>query len=626
VATVCSHCGKELPRGGDARFCTNCGMLVFDHPSESPDAKIVKDDVIPAKNVAPSVSPNVGWREQLADQPSAKPSPPPNPNVTPWLGLPGNDAGNVTPWLGLPEGNAGNVTPWHGISGQDPRDAFPTANTQHGGQEATVPRPEKGEDVRPVREDVPAKDGIPARDQAQPGFYRSTSAPSAPAGGVGEDRSSGPGLGSQEQAPQAPTARPGAARPASNPPSNPGRARRLGAPGRLSRQNVDEQTPAENVAWPDPITHTTVADGKQKNDAPAAQDVFPVLPDTPPVARDINSRVRDDGSAAAYPANPSNKPSANVTPVPEPQIEDFPTSIIASSSIAADQSAWKQNERHDRQPHEDIDQLPTAMLQVREKEQKPVTPGSYPADAQPYIDTSRPGHQRPPVSQPPVAPSNNPAYAPNNAPAVQDTPTVSISGRPFSTQATSAKEPRPLRAPRKSGRSLLFAIAAIIIVVALGIGSWIVLAQPFTVPTATNPIQQASNVPLGVSIAYPAGWGSTQTSTTLTLADSSHTAQMKIAQPDAATATDPAAYLKQEATTLGMTDAKDGSPVSFAGSNWQQTHGDFVVDGAGYTGTIYATTHNNHMYTLIQMAPKVTFQDEESLVFAPSRVSLQFGS
>jgi hypothetical protein len=73
-----------------------------------------------------------------------------------------------------------------------------------------------------------------------------------------------------------------------------------------------------------------------------------------------------------------------------------------------------------------------------------------------------------------------------------------------------------------------------------------------------------------------------------------------------------------------MTDAQAGTNVSFAGNTWQQIHGDFIVSGAVYSGSIYATTHNNHLYTLIQMAPKVTFQDEESLVFAPARTSLHF--
>ncbi len=516
MATVCSHCGKDLPRGGDARFCTNCGMLVSDHPSDSPAAQIAKDDAAPANKMT-SASPNVGWREQLAEQPPVRTPQPQDPNVTPWFGVSGSDAANVTPW--------------HGIQGQDLRNVSPKADTQRDAQETIVTRPEneKGEVAQTVHEDVSG------------------------------------------------TEKPGAARPASNPAGRPGSVRQQGASRRLVRQNMDAQMPVENIAWPKPINHIVATDGKQTN-------------------------------------------ASNIVPVSEPPVEDFPTSIIASSSIAADQSASKQYERHDRQQHEEIDQMPTALIQVRE--QRPATSGSAVANAQRNIDISRPEHQHSFVAPPPVVKGNS-AYVSDNVLSVEDTPTISIAGRKFETQAASATATRSPYAPRKNVRSLLFAVAVIIIVIALGIGSWIIFAQPFAVPVATNPLQTTSNVPLGLTIAYPAGWKSAQTSTSLTLVDSSNTAQMKITQP-ATASTDQASYLKQQAANLGMTDAQAGSAASFAGSSWQQIHGDFTINGAGYVGTIYVTEHNNHMYTLMQMAPKVTFQDEESLVFAPSRASLKF--
>jgi hypothetical protein len=241
----------------------------------------------------------------------------------------------------------------------------------------------------------------------------------------------------------------------------------------------------------------------------------------------------------------------------EPQIEDFPTSIISSSSIVADQAA---SQRQERQSYEEIEQAPTASIQIQQG-------------------------QKPQIQQ--------------------------------------GRMPQVQGGQQKNGRSLLFAIAAIIIIIALGIGTWLILAQPFAISADTNPLQTTRNASLGLTIAYPAGWKSTQTTTSLMLADSSNTDQMEIAQP-ATTTTDQTSYLKQQAAKLGMADAKVGSAVSFAGSSWQQTHGDFIINGAGYIGTIYVTEHNNHLYTLTQIAPKVTFQDEESVVFAPARTSLQF--
>lgn len=308
MATVCSFCGQELPRGGEARFCTHCGTPVPRSSSASPDAQVAKNDIPVTNNNQSLRNPNPGWHEQLAEQPSARSVQPQDPNVTPWLGLPGgSDAGNVTPWLGLP----------------------------------SAPEPAR----------------------------------------------------------------------------------------------------------------------------------------------------------------------------------------------------------------------------------------------------------------------------------------VTLDGRRFGTQAAGVQS--PLRAPRKQKRSWLVGSIAAVVLLILAIGCWIILAQPFTVSADTNPSQTSSSAPLGLTITYPASWTVTQTATTLTLADSSDTAQMKIVQSANAN-TDQAGYLYQQATKLGMTDAKAGATISFAGSSWQQTHGDFVIDGAGYIGTIYVTTHNNHLYTLTQIAPKVTFQDEESLIFAPARASLTF--
>ncbi len=65
MATVCTNCGQELPRG-DAHFCNHCGTLVPSHPfsAQSLAANAAAKAVEPEKHVL---------REQRVQQPPAKP-------------------------------------------------------------------------------------------------------------------------------------------------------------------------------------------------------------------------------------------------------------------------------------------------------------------------------------------------------------------------------------------------------------------------------------------------------------------------------------------------------------------------------------------------------------------------
>lgn len=323
-----------------------------------------------------------------------------------------------------------------------------------------------------------------------------------------------------------------------------------------------------------------------KHDAPPAQDRTPVSPNfgwQEQLAKQPPARAAQPQNPPATPwlGLPGGSDAGNVTPwvgldnetpkssaaasVSDPQPEDFPTAIISSAASAADE----------------IDQMPTAQLQTNLKPQRPAT-------------------MRPlPVSD------------------------ISLAGRHFETQAAGVAATKSQRAPRRQARPVLFGIVATIVILVVAVGIWLMLAQPFAVSAATNPTQTTTSAPLGLVITYPAAWKATQTATVLALTDSSDTDQMKITQSNSANI-DQASYLKQQAAALDMTDAKAGSAISFAGSSWQQTQGDFVINGADYIGTIYVTTHNNQLYTLIQTAPKVTFQAEEKLIFAPARTSLRF--
>lgn len=326
--------------------------------------------------------------------------------------------------------------------------------------------------------------------------------------------------------------------------------------------------PSETPSAPD-IEDVATLSSQTQNSTGSEPDLAPLLEDFPT----------------------SIMPASGVNADDDVDVEDLPTASF-SSTIVADQAYQEQSESLDQRQDEDIDQMPTAHIQN-------VVPSPLPTSSLPTANVSEP------------------ASAPDNIASMPRQPVGTLDRRHFGTQAIRAS------APRKQKRSLLVGVVAAIVLLVLAVACWIILAQPFTVASATDFLQTTSSASLGLTITYPAGWIATQTSTALTLDDSSNVAEMKVTQ-SASGNTDQASYLKQQAAKLNMTDAKAGPSVSFAGSSWQQIKGDYLVSGAGYIGTIYITTHNNHFYTLTQVAPKVTFQDEESLVFTPARASLKF--
>ncbi|MFL5654384.1 MAG: hypothetical protein ACJ8CB_09425, partial [Ktedonobacteraceae bacterium] len=83
-------------------------------------------------------------------------------------------------------------------------------------------------------------------------------------------------------------------------------------------------------------------------------------------------------------------------------------------------------------------------------------------------------------------------------------------------------------------------------------------------------------------------------------------------------------YLQQEASQLGMTGQKKGPALSFAGVSWQQMQGSVLERGASYTGTVVVTVHNQHLFTMLLLAPQITYAQEDQLVFSGIRSSFQF--
>lgn len=175
--------------------------------------------------------------------------------------------------------------------------------------------------------------------------------------------------------------------------------------------------------------------------------------------------------------------------------------------------------------------------------------------------------------------------------------------------------PTPLRA-----LSVLFSLLLVV-----GLGIWIVKFQPFSVPAVTQPQQSFKDVHLGLSLLYPTGWIAQvdHAQSTIHFYDSSHTAEVMIVVKNAASE-NVAQYLQQQVRQLGMTGARADTALSFAGVTWQSVQGSVQVSGANYTATILATVHRGRLFGLIQLAPQSIYADEDRLVFADMRSSLQF--
>lgn len=191
---------------------------------------------------------------------------------------------------------------------------------------------------------------------------------------------------------------------------------------------------------------------------------------------------------------------------------------------------------------------------------------------------------------------------------------------------TTAEQFQASAALRKKSRKLLvFVLFLVLLLIAGGIGAWIVLFQPFAVPDITQTQQHFQNLSLGVSLQYPNGWTTQMDAKTgaVYFYDSSRTDQVNIV---AATAngTDPGQYLQKEAAQLGITSLKTKAPASFAGTTWQQAQGTLLQNGVNYTATLFMTVHNQRFYTFMQIAPQSTYNDAERLVFSSMRSTFQF--
>lgn len=231
-----------------------------------------------------------------------------------------------------------------------------------------------------------------------------------------------------------------------------------------------------------------------------------------------------------------------------------------------------------------------------------------------------------PLSNAPVVP----AYTPSNSRAIMHGISPAFTYSPGMAPKQDMRLIAPPQGPvsqkfhRKSRKPLVL-VSLLLLVLVAGVGTWVVVWQPFSVPGITQPQQNFKDTRLGFSLLYPSGWRFQvdQGKATAQFYDSSHTAQVNILV-GLANGGDLGQYLQQEASKLGMTGQTKGPPLSFAGASWQQIQGSVLERGASYTETVMVTVHNQHLFTILLLAPQSTYAQEDRLVFSGMRSSFQF--
>ena len=214
---------------------------------------------------------------------------------------------------------------------------------------------------------------------------------------------------------------------------------------------------------------------------------------------------------------------------------------------------------------------------------------------------------------------------PTNQPAQSNMP-VSRAAQRQPLQQTPPPHAVVTTSRHKQRRKPFVLIVGLLVILLLGgIGVWVGVFHPFSVPTVVQPQQSFSNSQLAFSVQYPSGWNTRvdSSSSSAFFADSSNTAQFTVTVSPV-DGKDAGQYVQQLSTQLKMTGIRPVSAIAFGGASWQQVQGNAVFGGANYSETILATVHSNHLYTITQSAPQSTYVQEEQIVFSPMRASFKF--
>lgn len=399
-------------------------------------------------------------------------------------------------------------------------------------------------------------------------------------------------------------------------------ANALETPGKtIAREQIAQQPPSRSG-------------GKSLHDAPPWISQLDASPANPPRGTTDPAKRRQNLSPEQAKPNAQNPASARPLQVKiwdQPadttgdtvgdNIEMLPTKPLATaqSGDGASSPARPRQSQH----VDEVEQLDTVPLAAPSPALNRQTPWpSVEPDSAPQAH----GQQSNLFAQ--TAQASNPASPfPAIAPAAQQP------GQPRSQSTQHPSQPGLSRQPtiaarkhsvsrKKTGIIALITLAALVII---GAVAFVVVRQPFSIPTVTQPQQTFSSAQFSFSLHYPRGWqaSSSASKRTTTFTDSSQTGQFIVMITS--NSSNASQFLQQEANQLGMTNVLTNLPsLSFAGTSWQQIKGGVTISGAAYTETLLSAVHGSSIYTIMQLAPQATYAQEEQVVFSTMRSSFTF--
>jgi len=626
VALVCTHCGTPLPKD-DARYCNNCGMLVPSHPF-SPQSLSASSQSSPGQ-----YGNEKSWkamREQNAQQP------PTSPLANSVARQP--EKGEPPSWMNQLENEVRR-----GRSFEDARSDRPVAPT---------PLPDQSWNAWSLQADPVQEDVKNRRVTETPPDSWSIPPLSMPEKPREEFRNNRVTETPTVSWPVAPIAKRDA--PPDRDPRNP---------------SYSASAPQLDFPVSEPPPRSASLSSTAPN-APARELRVKVWEqDETTVRLQPEGRPGDRGRVDTWEDNRSDEKRVTVE---DQGFDDLPTGPLVANApastpegMAPQRLAGKPDGKAREAHFEAVEKIDTVRMAAQapiEPASRPIikavpqqpqewpsqrgggsidrnqsAPGRYPSQA-PLQSPSPIPSQTPtfvrPVSQPGLERSNwtdsaNGGNGTNNRSAALS---FSAASAPTRVSDKSQALPRPvsskLKPPRrkKSRKPLvILTIVLLLLIIGGGLGAWIVIDQPFTVASVTQPQQNFSDSQLGFSLHYPNGWSSQtdNAKATVHFTDSSQTDLVNVVMA-AANGGNAGQYIQQEASQLGMTGLQTGQPVTFAGVTWQQLKGTQLIKGATYTEMLYVSVHNSSYYTIMQLAPQGTYTQEDQIAFAGMRSSFQF--
>ncbi len=398
-------------------------------------------------------------------------------------------------------------------------------------------------------------------------------------------------------------------------------------PRQRTTRRIAPDNLASPIAWPAPITHVSV------KGVPVQKENEHVVPQEPQPVQNMPKRSVSPERELHVKVWEQNNLHTPLPPLPESTVGTPPVDIedVPTSSLTTPEQLHKENpsSNHGNETSQNnVEYLDTVPMQKNYAHAQ--TPqngphssrsmrGDTPLPALP-VDAQKQRQQG--YTNTPIPYSNMPRQ-----PAPMSQASQYSAMRNTSASTLPVKQEKRVASPASTARHQksrvpFIILLALLFILILGGGAWVLLAQPFSISPVTQPLQDFKDTGLGVALSYPNSWTVQHAPTSVIFSDSSHTAQVKLQVAN--DTSDATQYVQQQATKSGMTAIKPLGTTSFAGLSWQQVQGNLQQNGANYTTTLLAAVRGNHMYVLTQMAPQNVYADEESVVFLAMRNSFKF--